>query len=100
MQDARALNNSRNLNAWRAWEAEAYRRSGFILILMAVPSLATGFVVAVTLFGRGPGRVALPALATGMGGYLAVVIGLMAWAMLRLNAWKRAHPWTPPTRSP
>jgi len=28
--------------------------------------------------------------------YLAIAFGLMLFAVLRLNAWKRAHPWEPP----
>jgi len=95
MKDPRALRNSRNLSSWRAWEQEAYRRSGFTAIFAGVCSLAVGFVLACTLY-RGP--VAFVVLA--FGAYLAAVFGLMVFAVLRLNAWKRAHPWTPPSGSP
>ena len=33
---------------------------------------------------------------SGFGLYLATIIGMMTLAMLRLQAWRRANPWTPP----
>jgi hypothetical protein len=93
MQDARALKNPRNLSSWRAWRREAYRRSGFTAIIAGVfPLLAIAFVVACALF-----KPALRDLETGFGLYLATGLGLMVFAVLRLNAWKRANPWTPPS---
>jgi hypothetical protein len=93
MQDTRALSNSRNLTSWRAWERDAYRRSGFYAILLIVP-LTVPFVV-VTLDGRVLRHLGLVAL-SGFGLYLATILGLMTFATLRLQAWRRAHPWTPP----
>jgi hypothetical protein len=95
MQDMRALSNSRNLKSWREWEGEAYRRSGFTAILLVVTTPTAPFVVACTLYGRAL-RHSEPAVLTGFGLYLATSLGLMAFAMLRLNAWRRANPWTPP----
>jgi hypothetical protein len=98
MQDMRALKNSRNLNSWRTWQGAAYRRSGFSAILVAVPTLSVAFVLACTLYGRALGRhIEVPVVLTGLGFYSATVLGLMAFAMLRLKAWKRANPWTPPS---
>lgn len=96
MQDPRALKNPKNLSAWRAWRQEAYRRSGFLAITSGVPLLTVAFVFACTLYRR-----ALTATGTSIlltfGLYLAAVSALMAIAMLRLRAWERAHPWTPPS---
>jgi hypothetical protein len=93
MQDMRALNNPRNLSSWRAWQGQAFGRSGFIAIIAGVfPLLAIAFVIACTLF-----KPALRDLEIGFSLYLATAFGLMALAMLRLNAWKRANPWTPPS---
>ena len=54
MQDMRPLANSRNLKSWRAWEGEAYRRSGFNAVLLASPMLTVLFVLAFTAYGRAP----------------------------------------------
>jgi high-affinity Fe2+/Pb2+ permease len=95
MQDMRALKNPTNLSSWRAWQAQGHRRSGFIVILAGVfPALATTFIVACTLFSR---TLPLRDLEVGFGLYLVAALGLMALAMLRLTAWQRANPWTPPT---
>jgi hypothetical protein len=56
------------------------------------PLLAVVFVIACTLF-----KPALGELAVGFGLYLATAFGLMVLAVLRMNAWKRANPWTPPS---
>jgi hypothetical protein len=95
MQDLRALKNPTNLSSWRAWQAQGYRRSGFLVIMAAVfPALVSTFIIACTLFGR---TLSLNGLAVGFGLYLAAALGLMGLAMLRLTAWQRANPWTPPT---
>jgi hypothetical protein len=100
MQDMRALRNSRSLKSWRAWEQEAYRRSGFTAIFM-IFALMASFVVPVaipivtSLHRRAP-RLLEPVVLTGSGLYLAAIFGLMAFAVLRLQAWRRANPWTPP----
>ena len=93
MQDERALKNPTNLRSWRAWQGEGHRRSGFIAIMAGVlPPLATAFVVGCTLLKPG-----VRAAEIAFGLYLAAAFGLMGLAMLRLNAWQRANPWTPPT---
>lgn len=92
MQDARALNNSRNLRSWRAWEAEAFRRSGFFATAVVFPLLVAGFVMACALFKPAPRD-----LLTGFCLYLATTGGLMVFVVLRLNAWKQVNPWTPPS---
>jgi hypothetical protein len=96
MQDPRALKNPRNLGSWRAWQGEAYRRSGFLAIAGGVsPLLTIVFVVACTLFK--PALRDVVTIEVGFGLYLAAVLGLTGFAVLRLNAWKRANPWTPPS---
>ena len=98
MQDPRALRNSRTLSSWRAWQEEACRRSGFTVILAVVsPLLAAAFALFCTLTARGLGRFEFPVILTGGGLYLATILGLMTFAALRLHAWKRANPWTPPS---
>ncbi len=93
MQDPRALKNPTNLRSWRAWQSEGFRRSGYVVIFGGVfPPLVVAFVLAVTLL-----KPRLVVAEAGFGLYLAVCFGLMALAMLRLNAWQRANPWTPPT---
>lgn len=96
MQDMRALKNSRNLKSWRTWQGEAYRRSGFTAILLAQSMLTVGFVLTLTLYGRVFRHVAVAALMAGSGLYLATALGVMAFGVLRLRAWTRANPWTPP----
>jgi len=100
MQDMRALSNSRNLKSWRAWEQDAYRRSGFtvmvlIFSLMAALVAPLAIPLAATLHRHAP-QLLKPVLLTGSGLYLAMTLGLMAFAVLRLQAWRRANPWTPP----
>lgn len=96
MQDPRALNNPTNLRSWRAWRQKAYLRSGFMMITtVASPLLTIGFVFACTLY-RPALLSAGASVVLALGLYLAIVLGLMVFAMLRLKAWERAHPWTPP----
>jgi hypothetical protein len=92
MQDARVLKNLRNLSSWRAWQAEAYRRSGFSAVTFVCPLLTLVPVIGFTLF-----KPALRDVEIGFGLYLATIAGLLVFAMLRLNAWQRANPWTPPS---
>ena len=92
MQDTRALKNPRNLSSWRAWQREAFQRSCYFVIPGVCPLLALVFVIACTLF-----KPALRDVVTGFGLYLATALGLMVFSVLRLNAWKRANPWTPPS---
>ena len=91
MQDERALRNPASLASWRAWQREAYRRSGYLL-LPALSGLVVVFVVACAV-----SKLTLRELAVGFGLYLAATLGLTILAALRMNAWKRAHPWTPPS---
>lgn len=96
MQDARALKNPKNLSSWRAWEGETYQKSGFGAILAGVFALMLAFVNFPILFGRTLGQDLVPTALIGLALYLVASFALMAVAVLRLNAWKRAHPWAPP----
>jgi hypothetical protein len=91
MQDTRALSNLRNLTSWRAWQGEAFQRSGFTAISVAMGLLVVGFTVAISLL-----KPSLTVLEVVSGLYLLTAGGLMVVAFVRLSAWKRAHPWTPP----
>ena len=98
MQDPRALANSKNLNSYRSWERDGYRRSGFGAIFMCVSLLVVVFTVATTLFEHAAKDARALAVLAGaaFAVYLVATGGLMLFGVLRLNAWKRAHPWTPP----
>ncbi|NEX93815.1 hypothetical protein [Caulobacter sp. 17J65-9] len=92
MRDARALKNTKNLESWRAWEQQAQERSGFYAIAgVVLPALMLVFVFACVFL-----KMAVSDAAAGLGGYLAAAFVLMAVAVLRLRAWKRANPWSPP----
>jgi len=104
MQDPRALANLRNLQSYRAWEQESYGRSGFLMIILSVPViLAPLFIFTInlttTLFRHAitDARAWAVLTATTFALYLAVAGGLMLFSVIRLNAWRRAHAWTPPT---
>jgi ABC-type uncharacterized transport system permease subunit len=93
VRDTRALKNERNLGSWKAWEQQAQERSGFLAIVAGVlPGLMLVFVFACVLL-----KLAVSDAAAGLGLYLAAALALMGFAVLRLNAWRRAHPWTPPS---
>lgn len=98
MQDTRALKNPRNLSSWRAWNQKALWRSGFFAMTVGVfPLLTVALAVACALFKPDLRYVGVSGILTAFGVYLAVALGLMAFAVLRLNAWKQANPWTPPS---
>ena len=97
MQDMRALKNTTNLSSWRAREREAYQRSGFAAILGGVFALMLAFVISPSLFGRMLGADLVPISFIGLILFLGTSFALMAFAVWRLNAWKRANPWTPPS---
>jgi hypothetical protein len=104
MRDPRALASLGNLQSYRAWEEESYRRSGFLLLIMSVPVvLAPLFIVtthlATTFFRHyvADARASAVLIAVALPIYLGVAGGLMVLAIVRLRAWKRAHAWTPPT---
>lgn len=97
MQDTRALKNPANLNSWRAWEGEAYQRSGSAMILGGVFALMLAFVISCSLFARALGDDLVPISLIGLVLYLGVSFALMALAVSRVSAWKRANPWTPPS---
>ncbi len=99
MLDSRALANTRNLNSYRAWEREGFKRSGFGVALVILPVLVIGF----TLFTSFIALIRTETTVTRawviiavFAVYLVVTLGLMLFAVLRLNAWKKAHPWEPP----
>jgi hypothetical protein len=100
MQDPRALANPKTLESYRAWEQEGVRRSGFSAILSGVMAL-TPVLTGVILLARPTTKVAhtwVLLVGTAFALYVATALSLMLFAVLRLNAWKRAHPWAPPSR--
>lgn len=98
MQDPRALANVKNLESYRAWGQEGVQRSGFGAILSAAMALVPLFTGAILLIkpATKDRHVWVLMVGTASALYLALVLGLMLLAVLRLNAWKRAHPWEPP----
>jgi hypothetical protein len=102
MRDLRALRNMRNLDSYRAWEREGIARSGLIAFVLIVAASTPVFASVASLI-EGATKGDARALVRLMGGALALygltVGGLMLFGVMRLNAWKRAHPWEPPPRS-
>ena len=99
MQDPRALANPRNLESYRAWSQQGVWRSGFGAIIGLVMAVSPALSLAGIVFRPATrvDRAGLALIGAGFAVYLAAALGLMAVAALRLNAWKRAHPWEPPT---
>jgi hypothetical protein len=97
MRDPRALANSENLKSYRAWVQEGYRRSGFNLFMMGIPIFAVAPTISIALFKHAIREAGLTILLTGSIIYFAVVVGLGLLAALRLNSWRHAHVWTPPS---
>lgn len=97
MQDTRALKNPTNMNSWRAWEGEAYQRSGFHAIMGSVFALTLAFVMSLSLFAGALGDDRVSISLVGFVLFLAISFALMALAVSRLSAWKRSNPWTPPS---
>jgi hypothetical protein len=98
MQDPRALANLKNLESYRAWGREGVSRSGFGAIIAIVTGITPLLTLAMIL-NRPAMRDAhgwLVATGVAFAVYLVIALGLMLFAVLRLNAWKRAHPWEPP----
>jgi predicted ABC-type exoprotein transport system permease subunit len=60
--------------------------------MAAIGPLVIVFVFVLPLF-----RHSLAGIAAVFGLYLVTVLGLMAFALRRLIAWRRANPWTPPS---
>jgi hypothetical protein len=97
MRDPRALASIRNYDSYRAWRQEGVRKSGFIGIISILMGITPLFTVAVTLFRPATRAHAyLISIGAAFALYLVVAVGLMLFAVLQLNAWKRAHPWEPP----
>jgi hypothetical protein len=98
MQDPRALANPKNLESYRAWGQEGVRRSGFGVIISVVTIFVPALTLAAIVFrpATSDARAWVVLLGAAFALYLATVLGLMLFAVLRLNAWKRAHPWEPP----
>lgn len=98
MQDPRALANIKNLDTYRAWGQDGARRSGFVAILSIVTMLTPLLTLAALLFRprTRDAHVWLVSIGAAFALYLVIALGLMLLAVLRLNAWKRAHPWEPP----
>ena len=100
MQDPRALANLKNLESYRAWGQEGVRRSGFSAIISGVMTLVPVLTGAILLFkpATRDAHTWVVLVGAALALYLAAALGLMLFAVLRLNAWKRAHPWAPPPR--
>jgi len=98
MQDPRALANPKSLESYRAWGQEGVRRSGFGAIISVVTVFVPAVTLAITVFkpATSDARAWVVLVGAAFAIYLAAALGLMLFAVLRLNAWKRAHPWTPP----
>jgi hypothetical protein len=99
MQDPRILANSKNLNSYRTWEKESYRRSGFFAFVVVNPALTALLTVASPLIRRvtGDAHGWVIAAAAALLFYLLCSLGLMVFAAFRLRSWKRDHPWAPPS---
>lgn len=99
MQDPRALANTKNLNSYRAWEREGLSRSGLnasgLVLALSTPmfALAASWIEKAT---RGDAAALVRLMGAAMAVYAVTLGGLMLLGVLRLNAWKRAHPWAPP----
>ena len=100
MQDPRALASLKNLDSYAAWSREAVRRSGFGPIIAVAMALAPLPSLASLLFRPSTGDARAWVVLAGAAGalFLATALGLMLLAVLRLKAWRRANPWTPPPR--
>jgi hypothetical protein len=98
VQDPRALANPKNLESYRAWGQEGVRRSGFGAIISVVTLFAPALTLAIMVFkpATSDARTWVVLVGAGFAVYLAAALGLMLFAVLRLNAWKRTHPWSPP----
>jgi hypothetical protein len=99
MQDPRALANTANLKSYREWGQEGFRRSGFLPIVLMTTLLAPLFTVSLTPLAhlaRG-GHDWVVLIGGALAVYLAACLGLALVAVYRLKAWRRAHPWSPPT---
>jgi hypothetical protein len=95
--DPRALANPRNLESYRAWGREGVRRSGYLAIFF-VTMLTSMLPLAIALLKPATRDPHVRLVEVGMAAvlYFVALLGLMLVAVLRLNAWKRAHPWAPP----
>ena len=95
MDDIKSLKNEKSLNSYRAWKKKGLLQSGYTfaivicLIPMPVFLLAKDFVF--------PMLKTLPhftILSIGIV-YIGAVFGAIILVKLKLDAWKRANPWTP-----
>jgi uncharacterized membrane protein len=98
MRDPRALRNLDNLNSYRAWEREGLRRSGFSAMFLVVALSVPFFTMATSQIEHWARDARSVAVLTGgvLLLYMLAVVGLMVFAVFRMIAWKRAHPWEPP----
>jgi hypothetical protein len=99
MRDYRALANFRNLDSYRAWQKEGLQRSGFVAFALLVPLSVVMFSVFMPLIETATrdARSVVVLAGGALAIYLLVIGGLGLVLVLRLNAWKRAHPWSPPS---
>jgi hypothetical protein len=99
MQDFRALANFKNLDSYRAWQREGMKRSGFFAFILIVPLFLPFLTLAPVMFepAAKDARSWVIMMGSAFALYIVTVLGLGLVATLRLNAWKRAHPWSPPS---
>ena len=100
MRDPRALANAKNLDSYRAWQREGLGWSGLDKAVLVSALSVPAFAYAATLIEhvtRGDPGALVRLMGAAMAAYLVAVGGLMLAGLLRLKAWKRAHPWAPPS---
>jgi hypothetical protein len=100
MQDPRALANWKSLESYRAWERDSLWRSGFVAIFLIVPMSVPMFTFPVSLIEdatKGDAGALVLLMGAAFALYLVTLGTLTLFAVLRLKAWKRSHPWAPPS---
>lgn len=99
MQDPRALANSRNLESYRAWVREGFWRSGLnkvVLILALSAPMFTFAALRIEHAAKGDAGAFVRLMGAALVLYAVALGGLMLFGVIRLDGWKRAHPWEPP----
>jgi hypothetical protein len=100
VQDPRALANIRNLTSYRAWQRECLGRSGLNWAILVIAVSSPMFVFAASWIehaARGDAGALVRLMGAALVLYVGAIGGLMLAGVLRLRAWKRAHPWAPPS---
>ena len=106
MQDMRVLKNPTSLSSWRAWEREAYQRSGFVAIAAGLfAPLTFAFAIFPSLLASTPARTSVPIFLVALILYLAAleavpvdyieaaqVDGASGWQIIRSIRWPLITP--------